>query len=79
MIVAAAGYVFISMTIDEIVDTDWPNIYGNLLATGANTTKKIFIDYLKMNLKFAGIYGFMYVFFLVITFLATLNKISIIS
>ena len=76
MIIAAIGYFFISMKINDIVDNGWPEIYQKLLINGYNVNKKVFIDYVTMNLKFAGIYGLMYSFFLVITFFATLHKLN---
>jgi len=72
---AAAGYFYVSLTINDIVDDDWPTIYKNLSADGYRITKNVFIEYLVMNLTFAGLFGVMYMLFIILAFLAIVHKL----
>jgi Tetraspanin family. len=76
---AAFGYFHLSSTFVETIERDWPDIYENLLVKGYNISKIVFMDYIMLNFKFAGLYGLMYGFFVFIAILCTISKIRYIN
>ena len=79
MLYIAFGYLSLSSTFKNLVDKDWPTIYEDLLKRGYNVTKVTFMDYVMMNLKFAGLYGMMYSCFVLITILFTVSKVKLLA
>ena len=79
MVVAAIGYLKISGSLEEIIDKDWPVIYEGLLTKGYNVTKTIFMEYVLINFKFAGLYGIMYSFFVILAIACTISKLKMLS
>lgn len=76
---AAFGYFHLSATFVETIETDWPDIYENLLVKGYNISKIVFMDYIMLNFKFAGLYGLMYCFFVFLAIVCTISKIKLLE
>lgn len=76
VVAAGVGYFVLAAEVEEIVQAEWPAISKNLDALGHHTTQNAFMDYVKMTMKFAGLYGLMFAVFLLITVVVALHKIS---
>lgn len=79
VIAAAIGYFEIARRVDKIVQAEWPAISKEYDQIGYHTTQRSFLEYLRINMKFAGLYGLTFAIFLIITVMVALHKIRLIN
>lgn len=67
LIIAGVGFFTIADTVNEIIDTNWPEIHKNLARQGYQIRKSFFANQIQINLKFAGFYSIVFILFSIIS------------
>mmetsp|Transcript_34994 Transcript_34994/g.39691 ORF Transcript_34994/g.39691 Transcript_34994/m.39691 type:complete len:417 (+) Transcript_34994:207-1457(+) len=75
LLLAGAGFVYLSSESQRLFHEDWPNISKNLQKAGYDIEEKAFISHVETNFKFAGLFSIIFVIFLLIALFPATYKL----
>jgi hypothetical protein len=71
LLIACVGFFSIVKTTPETVNNNWPEIHQNLKNYGYEVRKSYIITQIQINLKFAGFYSIVFIFFSILSLLTS--------
>lgn len=79
ILVAGIGSILLSSLVMKYLQESWPRIEANLEEAGYDVEIEEFGEQLKMNFKFAGLFGLVNFFFLVLSFVGAIIYINLLK